>query len=385
MAQARTGQVTRVGYLRWWVVAATLLAIWTSGGSVASLRAQEWRARTATAERPATANRTTSHRLDLLWSDAADGYLDRTSFLAAALFASGVESAEQVTALERRFLRWTDQQSTKLASVDAPTERARLLLKALHRDWLTGQYYAACSRVDQSLTAGNFNCVTATALFHVAAGRLGLPDEIISVPGHVYNRLSLTPPLDVQTTSPTWLDPGAIRPPVPTGPERRLTEVQLIGKLFYNRGVALLSQQRFDEATEAFQRALLWDPQDRSASQNLLAALNNGALAAADRGQYSRAVAMLERGLNFDPHFAPLVANYQHVTGQWVEELLQTNRYHDARRVVEAAAQRLPHHDTWLVAQQRAIARWDNRRRTTVTPPDNDWWSADAHLTTAAP
>ncbi len=317
-----------------------------------------------------------------LSDDAADGHLDDFDFLTAALIASGVESPSRRQMLRDQFDRWWRERSIELQRIREPREQARVLLHALHSDIFRGQYYAACAHVDQTLTQGHFNCVTATVLFHEAALRLGLPDRIVSVPGHVFNRLVFPrQSIDVQTTSSTWLDPQAPRPAVPEGPERWLTEVQLIGKLYYNRGVARLAQHRYRASAQLFRTALAWDPQDQSASQNLLAALNNGALAAAERHRYFEALGLLREGLQFDPQFQPLEANYRHIAEAGVKELLAQARPDAARQLLQEAAQATLRERRWIARQQHSVARWEEARQRPSVP----YWDTANDLTTAAP
>ncbi len=321
-----------------------------------------------------------------LHEDVADGWLDEHDFFDAALIASGVESRRQRELLRHRFDLWWNKQARTLREIREPRAKARALLHALHRDLLHGRYYAACARVDQTLTQGHFNCVTATVLYHEAARRAGWNAQIVSVPGHVFNRLVLTSgTLDVQSTSATWLDPGAPRADVPGGRPRILSEVQLLGKLYYNRGVARLAQKRFAHAARHFRTALVYDPQDESAAQNLLAALNNGALAAAQQHRYEQALAWLGEGLQVDPQFAPLVANYRHIAETGVRRLLAESRPEAARRLLHEAAQAGFSPSPWIARQRNLVARWEPTRSEREVAHDDARWEQEADLTSAAP
>ena len=320
-----------------------------------------------------------------LHDDASDGYLDDFSFFTAALIGSGIDSPTKLAQLRQEFDQWCSEQAGLLESVFDPREKARLLLHALHETWCTGQYFAACARVDQTLTDGHFNCVTATILYHVACDRVGLPSQIIAVPGHVFTRILLDTPLDVQTTASSWLDPEATHPAVPDGTERPLSEVQLVGKLFYNLGVAKLAQQRFDEAAGLFRTALTWDPQDQAAGQNLLAALNNGALALANQRQYQRALEMLEQGLHYDPEFAPLLANYRHVAGKWFSDLVSRGRRAKAGRVLDSVISLdVVENQRWIAEKRRDLFRQESIVSSFAADADQDTnWYED--LTTSSP
>jgi hypothetical protein len=92
---------------------------------------------------------------------------------------------------------------------------------------------------------------------------------------------------------------------------RLLTPLELLGKFYYNRGVAQLSRQEFAEGLALVTYSIRLDPQDRDARMNFVAGINNWAAAHCAAGPYQRAVSLIDVGLRIDPHFAPLLANQQ--------------------------------------------------------------------------
>ena len=59
---------------------------------------------------------------------------------------------------------------------------------------------------------------------------------------------------------------------------RLLSEVELLGKFFYNRGVLQLQAGDIAEGTSLLRRSLLFNAQDDDARRNLAAGLNNWAV-----------------------------------------------------------------------------------------------------------
>jgi hypothetical protein len=74
----------------------------------------------------------------------------------------------------------------------------------------------------------------------------------------------------------------------------------------------LLQRRQFEPGVAALRLACQLDPEDADAQANLLAGLNNWAVALAD-DQPAAAAALIARGLAIDPDYAPLVANRRYV------------------------------------------------------------------------
>ncbi len=320
-----------------------------------------------------------------LLEDVADGQLDRMSVVRAALVAGGVLQPHQLADLEARFDGLCRRLEAQQVGQLPPAARAQALLDALHTSLLTGQYVAYCSRLDQTLSAGHYNCVTATVLYQALCERFGLSCRAIAVPGHVYSRVWLEGrDCDVQTTSRRGLDshvaslqPDQVRSAADAVEKgaipREIGPVQLLAKIYYNRGVARLHQRRFDDAIENLKISLRLDPVDPSARQNLLAGLNNWVLELCDQGQFAASAAKLQAALAIDPDYPPLPANDLHIHQRWCLALCRQGHFPEALELLEQCHQRRP--DVELFDRGRLVvyrgwiqhlaarSDWDQARR----------------------
>jgi tetratricopeptide (TPR) repeat protein len=245
-----------------------------------------------------------------LLADARDGVLHEHDFVSACLIAGGVteehELAGQRAAVSAAIAR-AYQRTPEAASVEG---RAAAVLEQLHDKVLTGRYDKHATDLPQTLTTGNYNCLSALVMYVELCNRADVPLEIWSQPGHVYCVLA-DRNLRVEPGSGQW--PAAPQDIHHDLPARRITPVQLVGKFYYNRGVELLEQRAFEPGVEALRIACQLDPHDADARTNLLAGLNNWALALVAQDQPAAAAALIARGLAIDPAFAPLVANERYV------------------------------------------------------------------------
>jgi len=192
----------------------------------------------------------------------------------------------------------------------AVEERAAAVLEQLHDKVLTGRYDKQATDLPRTLTTGDYNCLSALVMYVELCNRADVPLEIWSQPGHVYCVLAGWN-LRIEPASGQWrAAPQDIQHDLPA---RRITPVQLVGKIYYNRGVELLQRRAFEAGVEALRMACQLDPHDADARTNLLAGLNNWALALVAQDQPAAAAALIARGLAIDPAFAPLVANARYV------------------------------------------------------------------------
>ncbi|REJ64712.1 MAG: hypothetical protein DWQ31_20710 [Planctomycetota bacterium] len=253
--------------------------------------------------------------------DAEDGRLDHYSPLTAALWLGGVTSEEVRRTCEARFDVFLGELRRQPVSGDDPAALAWLIHEHLHRRLLTGEYEVAASNLEGALTGGAYNCVSAALLYYEASRQLGLHCEIVAWPDHVACRVATSHgSLAVEPTCVTWFERarrGTQAPTAPrTTPPRCLTEVQFLALVDYNRGVALLREGRHQAAMQANLRALRLDPRNVSARNNLLAAINNEALALSRDRQFGAALELLARGRRLAPDYAPFVINTRHVEQQ---------------------------------------------------------------------
>jgi len=281
----------------------------------------------------------------LLKADAADGRLKRLSLIEAALTAEGIHDSRQIARYRLALKRWRDRLQRSERSKGSPADRARAIHRFLHGQMLNGGYQADRCELSRALDRGQFNCVSATILYYHLGTELGLPLAIVERPGHVFCRLKTNPPVDVETTCADWLDAPKNSPKRPAdrlATSREITPLELVAKIYYNAGVAGLQQRRFRQAVAATQNALRLDPDDPASRDNLLAAMNNWALALCREGQFNRAAELVIRGRRIDPDYPPLAANDLHIHQQWVLRLCESGRYEAAIALLEQGYRRRP-------------------------------------------
>jgi tetratricopeptide (TPR) repeat protein len=331
-----------------------------------------------------------------LFEDAADGRLEEFSPLAAALVASGVEDAQVLRRYEERQAELLKElrRSGKLSG--PPRNQAQVVFEFMHRRVLTGGYRTDGTDLRNALDEGRFNCVSASVLFNCLAGELGLPVCGLEIPGHAMSRLRLPDgPLDVETTYPRWFQllenprkqaeivekamgrgPGSRSVPslaqcgaslaanprsVPAADRSQAREVspaEMAAMIYYNRGVDLLAEKCFAESAAANAKALRLDPYSATAWGNLLATINNWAIALGSSERYAEAVELLREGLRLDPSYETFLPNYVHVHHQWVEDLCRSGQFEEALQVLAQAAAEMPEQAYFRQAAADVSERW---------------------------
>jgi tetratricopeptide (TPR) repeat protein len=248
-----------------------------------------------------------------LLADAADRRLDDFDFVSACLIAGGVTDARELAALHSQFQGL--RQRIDFAAIRAlpAGDRALELHARLHAQILVGSYRQEASDLRLAIRRGDYNCLSAAAIYWSLAAEAGIELEIWSRPGHVY-LARLGSRERIEPGSAAWkasADEDSAKSPAP--PARRITPLQLIGKFYYNRGLVRLQEGRHAEGVELIRTSLRLDPQDREARGNLLAGLNNWAVALCRKDRFAEAQRLIAQGLAIDGGYAPLVANDKYV------------------------------------------------------------------------
>jgi tetratricopeptide (TPR) repeat protein len=240
-----------------------------------------------------------------LLAETRDGRLDRIDFVAAALIAGGVEDECELSG-------WLDcyaeRRSKLLAAIsEGPAaEQLRSLHVALHQQLLTGRYQTAASDLRQTLTTGDFNCLSSLTIYLDLCQAAGLDVQIWLARGHVNLRTGDDEAVVIEPGAPqrAGRNNSSLR-----DDSRQITPVELLGKFYYNRGVGLLQDRQFAEGLKLLEIAVELDRNDADARANLVAGFNNWAVEHCRASRYGEAAPLIKQGLRLDPLFAPLVAN----------------------------------------------------------------------------
>lgn len=211
-------------------------------------------------------------RLDeALLADVSDGSLEQFDFLSACLIAGGLESEQELARQRERFDRASeniiDASLLKLSNDDRP----RAVLERMHARLLTGRYDKAASDLPRVMETGDFNCLSALVLYDGLCRRAGVPLVIVARPGHVSARIGSSS-TSVEPTSPRWTVALQQRSEGESQPIRR---EQLLGRFYYNRGLAHLAAGNYREGVALSLAACRLDPDDEDAQANVLAGLRN--------------------------------------------------------------------------------------------------------------
>ncbi|MBN2295497.1 MAG: hypothetical protein JXM70_23915 [Pirellulales bacterium] len=332
-----------------------------------------------------------------LFADAADGSLDKHSLLAAALIASGVDDPEMVCSYENQVAVLADRLRRSGTVKGSPQEQVQAIFEFMHREMLYGGYRLDATDMTTVLREGRFNCVSSSVLFCCLCSRFGIKAEGLEIPGHAMTRVELPDgELRIEATCPQWFrlidDPqrreelirrtvgrqaakdsiGAARldrkTPIAGKKDgfRSVSGVELVATIYYNRGVDLLASRQFAQAMAANCKAVRLDCSNKTAWGNLLATLNNWAIAIGSKGQFEKAVSLLEIGLTVEPDFQAFASNYTHVYHRWVEELCSRGRHQDALEQLGRAAAIQPNEPWFLQASQDVLKHWSQTRANTA-------------------
>lgn len=278
----------------------------------------------------------------------------------------------------------TDKQKEEL--------KAELILDFMHQKVFV-KYVLEGTTVNNLLEHGYYNCVTASLLFCSLAEKAGLNVTAVELPGHAmcWVYLSNGERLEVETTCGNWFkyrnDPETqqkvicklIRDASPQLKDQSdkmlllqvpqpISDKRLIAKIYYNRGVDLLGSGDYAGALEANAIAYCLDLQSETTFGNLLATMNNWAIALCRDGKYEEATALLREGLRHQPNYPPFKNNHTHVYHHWVDSLYRNGQMNEALQVAAIAASEQPDVDHFKRLQEQiqqniAIA---NQQQTTT-------------------
>ena len=310
-----------------------------------------------------------------LIDDASDGRLDDFSTIEAALVASGVRDQASLQAGLERYRAFLAELTSATSETTDALDKARLAFEHLHGRVLGGRYHADSSSVEVLLARGDYNCISASLVYASLARELGLDVVVIEAPAHAYCQLRhAAGELTIETTCETWDQAtDASRRSSAAAPEavaahsagaqdtsatRALSPAAMAGILYYNQGVELLGEESFGEAALANLKALAVDPTNAAARGNLLATINNWALALGREKRFDRAVTLLRHVRRIDPEFVPANVNFAAVHQLWVESLCRDDRHREAIALVERLHAEAPEVEYFDQARLDLYRQW---------------------------
>ncbi len=298
------------------------------------------------------------------------------SLMEASIIASHPKDAKEANLLINRYYNIEYYLLKATASIDARNdlsalekerEKAESILNFMHRHVLLGGYQLENTTINNLLEMGRYNCVTATILYCCLAEKAGLNVTAVELPGHAmcWVYLSNGERIEIETTCRNWFqyrnDPAAQRQVIcklirEASPQLRdqtdemlllqipqpISDKRLIAKIYYNRGVDLLSTDDFPGALEANAIAYILDPQSKTTHGNLLATMNNWAIALCKSGDYDSATGLLRLGIQYEPEYLPFKNNHIHVYHRWVDMLYRNGDFNEALRIASQAAHEQP-------------------------------------------
>ncbi|WP_254509819.1 hypothetical protein [Anatilimnocola floriformis] len=290
-----------------------------------------------------------------LLADARDGELQQFEFMEAALIAGGLQdSAAREAVLRERELKYQSLDLAVIARLPRD-QRPAALLEGMHQQILTGSFQPTATLVQQTFATGDFNCVTATIIYHDLCERVGVNAEIIAQSGHVCSRL-ITSREEIETTRADWFTNPELRQS--EQPRHAISAVALVGRIYYNRALAKLEQKEFAAAIELLEKSLACDARDRDAQENLLAGLNNWALSLCEQGEYATAARRITTGLALKADYQPLLSNDLHVHQQWVAQLCREQNFEQALQLLDAGKSRRPTAPLFVSGQRAVYTAW---------------------------
>ncbi len=239
--------------------------------------------------------------------------------------------------------------------------KAEIILNFMHERVLV-QYRLEDTTFTNLLERGFYNCVTASTLYCALAESAGLQVTAVELPGHAmcWVYLPNNERLEVETTCCSWFkyknDPQtqkkvicdlirAASPQLKDQSDQMLllqipqpiSDKRLIAKIYYNRGVDLLSANDFSGALEANAMAYCLDPQSETTQGNLLATMNNWAIALCKDQKYELAANLLRTGISHAPTYPPFKNNHTHVYHLWVDSLYRSGKLQNALQIAKQA------------------------------------------------
>ena len=299
-----------------------------------------------------------------LLSDAADGELDDFELIDAALIVEGVEDPKRRARYIDRYRCWARQLQTGIHSADSPRQQATTIVRFLHDHVLTGSYDEAATSLSCVFENGRFNCVSSAILFTSLCEKNEIAVTAIRRPGHVACAVREDGKYWLVETTDRHLRSKATGTGMLLGSRTdgqpsvdRISNVQLLSAIYYNRAIELADAKEFRAAIDAAQRALRLDPDNKDVRANLLATINNWSVELVFDGRYEDASRLLDLGMRVEPSYNEFLQNKLFLHQRWVAQLWRRQHYAQAISILEKAGRQQPDEEFYQLALRRTQDR----------------------------
>lgn len=319
--------------------------------------------------------------------DAKDNRFDRYTLFEAALIAAGNTDVARLEEYKQQYNNRVYQLAQLIPQNATELQKARIILEYLHREMFR-EYLLESSNIGMIFDSGIYNCVTGATLFNSLARRFGVRAVALELPGHAMSRIYLSDGTyyDVETTCAVWfqlqdypgkqeqviakmLEAGAASQVVDAPVVRRpINDVELVAKLYYNRGVEALNKENYADAMRCNAKALVLDSKSATAKGNFLATLNNWAINESKDAHYDYAMRILRQGMKIDPSYPIFKNNHVHIYHQWIEQLCKESRYEEALQLSRQAISEAPNEDHFRKLEAYALMGVQRTRANAAQP-----------------
>ena len=306
--------------------------------------------------------------------DAKDSRFDSHTLFDAALIAAGNTDAAKLEGYRQQYNNRVYHLAQLIPQNATELQKARIILEYLHREMFR-EYLLESSNVGAIFDSGIYNCVTGATLFNSLARQFGVKAVALELPGHAMSRVYLSDGTyyDVETTCAVWfqlqdypgkqeqviarmLEAGAASQVVDAPVVRRpINDVELVAKLYYNRGVELLNKENYAGAMHCNAKALILDSKSATAKGNFLATLNNWAINESKDAHYDYAMRILRQGMKIDPNYPIFKNNHVHIYHQWIEQLCKESRFEEAVQLSRQAISEAPNEEHFRKLEAYAL------------------------------
>jgi tetratricopeptide (TPR) repeat protein len=281
---------------------------------------------------------------------------------------------------ERGFIPWVKRLFGDDKTKEYTTkEKAKIVFDYLHRNVLK-EYNASATTLDVTLRTGKYNCLTATLIYALMLDDIGVKSDIVALPTHIFSRIKTEDNkiIDIENSTPFGFDIGSSEDAqknftritgfkyVGDSDKLETLDKQGVFSVIYANRAATAFKDGFPVL--AFQNALkamAVNPKGRELSPNVAMGYVAYSGELVKKGDFDRAVAILEEGIGFIEDNQSLVSNYMVALDGKITMLVREDKYDDAvsiaKRAREVVGRDLPKLNENLYI--RILARLINDKR----------------------